>query len=705
MSSITRLYYRYWPSHIFGELLSKRWAESLIPFFILVIVISALAQLIDNYLGAGSIANTAREFSEFGFIALGLAVVVIAGGIDLSIGSIFALANILLQIFLQTLNWPLPLAIGAVLVIGGALGAVNGFLIGYLKLRAFLTTLVTLIIFRSFVEILNLNYSVAVASGIYQSDAWDFFSFGNVFGLPFNTLVLIVCALLCHIALSRTRIGWHIQAIGGSRRAAYNAGINVKATLFSTYVFSGVMCAAAGVFYAARLSNTGGDVGTALEVNILTGIVLGGVSLGGGKGTIARALMGALIVFALTNGLVRLGVSGGGSSIAVGLLLIAAVGFDVKYQKNRHKLIDRVYVSPTLLELPPCPDTRPGAGQPWQFNDRLRAVEIIGLGQVEGPEDVIVDRNDNLYCGTRKGEVLRFSGPGFAKRELVARIGGRPLGLAFDRDDNLVTCVAGMGLYCITPGGEVRKLTDETNRSWRSINDDSRLRLADDLDIAPDGKMYFSEATTRYEIHNWPVDGLEGRGNGRIICYDSVNNTTRTLLRGLVFPNGVCVAHDAECVYFAETWACRVSRYWLQGPKAGKVEIVINDLPGYPDNINRASDGTYWLALVGMRTPAYDLAMRHPQFRKRLAKRLPPDEWLYPNINTGCILKFTADGTVLETMWDQGGENHPMISSIREHRGYLYIGGVSNNRIGRLKLDGADPNWVAHDAYWGRHHA
>ena len=84
---------------------------------------------------------------------------------------------------------------------------------------------------------------------------------------------------------------------------------------------------------------------------------------------------------------------------------------------------------------------------------------------------------------------------------------------------------------------------------------------------------------------------------------------------------------------------------------------------------------------------------------------MPPDEWLYPNINTGCILKFTGDGTVLETMWDQGGENHPMISSIREHRGYLYIGGVSNNRIGRLKLEGADPDWVAHDAYWGRHHA
>src|SRR6185369_8223768 len=99
MNSLTRLYYRYWPAHIFGELLSKRWAESLIPFSILLIVMGGLSALIENYLGAGSIANTAREFAEFGFIALGLAIVVIAGGIDLSIGSIFALANIAMLIF------------------------------------------------------------------------------------------------------------------------------------------------------------------------------------------------------------------------------------------------------------------------------------------------------------------------------------------------------------------------------------------------------------------------------------------------------------------------------------------------------------------------------------------------------------------------------------------------------------------------------
>jgi ribose transport system permease protein len=153
---------------------------------------------------------------------------------------------------------------------------------------------------------------------------------------------------------------------------------------------------------------------------------------------------------------------------------------------------------------------------------------------------------------------------------------------------------------------------------------------------------------------------------------------------------------------FAETWGCRVKRFYFDGPKAGSVEPVIPDLPGYPDNINRASDGTYWLALVGMRTPSLDLAMKMPGFRKRMARRTAPDEWLYPNINTGCVIRFDETGRVLETLWDLGGKNHPMITSMREHKGHLYIGGIFNNRIGRLRLDGADPDWMGPASYWGR---
>jgi ribose transport system permease protein len=130
--------------------------------------------------------------------------------------------------------------------------------------------------------------------------------------------------------------------------------------------------------------------------------------------------------------------------------------------------------------------------------------------------------------------------------------------------------------------------------------------------------------------------------------------------------------------------------------------MVIDNLPGYPDNINLASDGNYWLAMVGMRSPALDLAWKMPGFRKRMGKRVPIDEWLFPNINTGCVIKFNEKGEVLDSFWDLKGENHPMITSMREHRGYLYLGGIMNNRIGKYKLDKADPNFVQYDRRWGK---
>jgi ribose transport system permease protein len=258
-----------------------------------------------------------------------------------------------------------------------------------------------------------------------------------------------------------------------------------------------------------------------------------------------------------------------------------------------------------------------------------------------------------------------------------------------------------MGLYKVTPSQEVIKLTDETNRSFLSIVDDSRLRLADDLDIAPDGRIYFSEATVRYEQEEWATDALESRGNGRVICYDPRTESTRTEIHRQVFPNGICMANDGCSFFYAESWICAINRYWFDGPKKGQIERVVTNLPGYPDNINRASDGNYWVALLGMRTPALDLAQSMPGFRRRMARRVAPDLWLYPNINTGCVVKFDETGRILDTLWDLGGVNHPMITSMREHKGYLYLGGVSNNRIGRYRLPDADPNWCAQDFYWG----
>src|SRR4029079_9519767 len=106
-------------------------------------------------------------------------------------------------------------------------------------------------------------------------------------------------------------------------------------------------------------------------------------------------------------------------------------------------------------------------------------------------------------------------------------------------------------------------------RSYASVNDDSRLRLADDLDISDDGRIFFSEATVRYEMHEWATAGLEARGTGRIICYDTRTGKTHTVLRDLKFPNGVCIASDGQSFLFAETWGCTVKPQRLDGANAG----------------------------------------------------------------------------------------------------------------------------------------
>lgn len=698
--TLTRLRYRYWPDHWVGEILSKRWTETAIPVLLLVAVLLASGQLIANFWSPVMVADTLRQAGEIGFIVLGLALVMIVGGIDLSVGSTFALTNFCALMCMHVLKWPVAASVLATLACGALLGAVNGVLIGYLRLRAFLTTLITLIIFRSVYEILSLQYSTEIAGSLPDSEAWDFLGSGTFLGLPTVAWAYAVVAIAGHMLLTRLRAGWHIMAIGGSRRSAYNSGIAVRRTVALCYVASGALCGVAGCFFASRLATAGADIGVGMEVLVLTAAVLGGISLGGGRGSVTKALVGTLLVLLITNGLTSMSASGGVIRMVLASILVLAAVIDVRWLKNRQRIVSKVYVSPTYFALPPSPPCSEEEGGAYAVNNKLRDVTQIGLGQIESPEDVILDREDNLYAGSRHGDVIRFFAPDYQRMEVYAHIGGQTLGMAFDRQDNLLVCVGGMGLYRVTPERKVERVTDETNRSWTSINDDSRLRLADDLDIADDGRIFFSEATVRYEMHEWPVDGLEARGNGRIVCYDPRDGSTRTVLRGLRFPNGIAIASDGQSILFAETWGCCIKRYWFDGPKAGQVQMVIDNLPGYPDNINLASDGNYWLALVGMRAPAYDLAMRMPGFRRRMATRVAGDEWLFPNINTGCVLKFNEAGEILETLWDLGGENHPMITSMREHRGHLYLGGISNNRIGRYKLEGADPDFVQYERRW-----
>src|SRR5260370_379893 len=182
------------------------------------------------------------------------------------------------------------------------------------------------------------------------------------------------------------------------------------------------------------------------------------------------------------------------------------------------------------------------------------------------------------------------------------------------------------------------------------------------------------------------LDSMEGRPNGRLVCYDPVTRRTWTVLNHFYFPNGICVSHDGRSVLSASTSLCKVFRLWLEGPDKTKREVWLDEIPGNCDNINRASDGNYWLALVGIRTPAFDLAMRKPGFRLRMVKQVPTDEWLAPGLNHGCVLKFTEQGEVLESYWDPTGISHSTLTSMREHKGYLSLGGLAGEGYGERSV-------------------
>lgn len=700
MDALIRLRYRYLPDHLVGEVLSKRWADNAVPFVALIAVVALFGVLTPGMLTATGLRDLSSQVAEFGLVAIAMSVVMIAGGIDLALGATFALCVLAALTGMNV--YQLQVWQAALLCLGtGALcGALNGILIGYLRLRAFLTTLVTMVLLRSVYDLVLPIFATRIVVAMPESALWEQLGSGSLLGIAWVVWLAGLVALAWHIVLSRSRPGWRIAAVGGARRAAYNAGIPVRSVVAMSYVHAGMLCGTAAFLYGARMGSVSSDTGVGMEIAVLTAVVLGGTTLGGGRGSVAKALLGSVVVLVLTNGLLQRGVVGTTASMILGLILLAGVFLDVRWVKNRQRLINSTYVSPAYFDILPCPPTEEGGGV-LTPDTRLSQTRLIGEGQIEAPEDVLLDHDDHLYCGTRRGDVVRFFAPDYTRHEVYAHIGGVPLGMNFDKDGNLVTCVGGMGLYMVTPQREVVKLTDETPRTPFSMIDDSRLRLPDDLDIAPDGRIFFSEATVRYDAHNWSTDMLESRGNGRLLCYDPRTRTTQTVLRRLVFPNGICCLPDGQSLLFAETWACRVSRYWFDGPKKGTVEVITPNLPGYPDNINRASDGNYWLCLVGMRSPALDLAQTMPGFRRRMTRRVAPASWLSPNLNAGCLMKITADGKVLETAWDSQAVNHPSLTSCKEHKGHLYLGSLFNNRIGQWKVEGADPGWTGPASYWG----
>ncbi|MFD5179857.1 ABC transporter permease [Nocardia sp. NPDC058379] len=673
---------RFAPARSLSDLFEKRWMEGAVPLG-LALLLSLLFVLLTP-VGPADTPIIMDEVSEKGLLAIGLTVVLVAGGIDLSVGSMVGLTAIGAMVASRAWDWPMAIVAPGTIVFGALLGGVNGYFIAFRKMRPFITTLVTLVAFGGAAAALQSAYSFDLS--MPKPDiVWDFLGEGTIATVPTGWVFFLAVLVVVHVGLTRSRWGWWVSAVGSDRRSARRNGIPVDRVTFLVYVLSGTLAGLAALLTSARVGRTDPDIGQGWEIIALTAVVLGGVSLKGGRGSVLRATVGIIVVQVIQQATVAMRLEGSYYTVILATALLVFAVLDLQWGKYRQRTADKLKIDPGRITLGPLVDvTEPGTV--WTINDTMTAAPPIGLGKIEGAEDCAVDTEGNVYCGDRRGWVWKFGPDNPDEGEIFARTGGFPLGHGWDRDGRLLVAVGGMGVYRLSPDGESEPVATKVARSRFSLLDDSGLRAVDDLDVAPDGSIYVSDFSTRTNAAEYLVELVESRANGRVVRIDP-DGSTEVVVSNSVFPNGICTAHDGQSILITSTGLCRVDRLWIAGPKQGQLEPVLENLPGNPDNLNRSSDGNYWLPFVSMRTPMSDLLNRYPAVRRRMTQEVPLDSWVVPQLNVSCVMKFNDRGEILQVLWDSSLANYPMVTAVKERAGQLYLCGVSNNRIGRLTLD------------------
>ena len=331
-----------------------------------------------------------------------------------------------------------------------------------------------------------------------------------------------------------------------------------------------------------------------------------------------------------------------------------------------------VPIEPVAWEAPPAP---PLEG-PYAVNDRLAAVRHVGRGVGAGPEDVAVTGDGTVYVGYEDGRIVRFR-PGRSGPQLVANTGGRPLGLEFDPAGRLVVCDGYRGLLRLGADGAIEVLATEAGGL--------PFGFTNDLDIAADGTIYFTDASWKFGPKMKARDDvLEHGGNGRLIKYEPDSGAVTVLLDGLQFANGVALAPDGRSVLVAQTGSYNVLRYWLGGERAGTHEVFIDNLPGIPDGLSSNGRDTYWLALFTVRNPALDALAPYPWLRK-VVYRLP--QFLQPQpAPHAFVLGLSLDGEVVHNLQHASRDSFAPVTSVTEAAGRLYLGSLTQDAFGVFNL-------------------
>jgi sugar lactone lactonase YvrE len=311
-------------------------------------------------------------------------------------------------------------------------------------------------------------------------------------------------------------------------------------------------------------------------------------------------------------------------------------------------------------------------------NNLLQNSELLALGQINGPEEVAVDSQGRVYGGTQDGKIMVLTPDG--QLDVFAVTHGRPLGMQFDVNENLIVCDADKGLLSINPQGKITVLATTANGI--------PLKFTDALDISSDGIIYFTDASVKYGQNEYLYDLLESKPHGRLLSYNLATGQIALLLKDLYFANGVALSHQEDFVLVNETYRYRIVRYWLKGPKAGTHDIFIDNLPGFPDNISSNGKGTFWLALFTVRNQVVDNIHAFPFLKKQMSK-LHKALWPKPK-PYGLVLAINEQGKVTQSLHDPLAMHLKEITSAREYDGYLYLGSLSNDRIGKYELNQDD---------------
>lgn len=311
---------------------------------------------------------------------------------------------------------------------------------------------------------------------------------------------------------------------------------------------------------------------------------------------------------------------------------------------------------------------------------------MIDIGNEVGPEHIAIGPDAKLYAAMESGNLLRMD-PDGGKREVFANSGGRVLGFDFDAQGRMIAADPMKGLLMITTDGRVSVLLDRVSAG-------DPIRYANAVVVAPDGTIYFTDASRRFAPAEWGgtyeasvLDILEQSATGRVLAHDPATGSTRVVAHGLSFANGIALSADGRNLFVTETGRYRI---WKIDSRARDLDVqsgspqarpLIDNLPGYPDNLMRGRDGRIWAGLFRPRNPAADGLAQSP-FLRKVVMRLP--RFLLPlGQPYGHVFAFDEDGRVTEDLQDPSGA-YPETTAATESADRLYIHSLHAHAIGWL---------------------